>query len=210
MTTYSIPSSIDFQDLEQARRWAEDANRKRPWRSEFWLEFASRILVEVGEGARIVEVGSGPGFLADEIIRTCRPESYTLIDISEAMHFISRERLLEHENQLQFLIRDISKPDWTDGIGLHDAVVSMQAIHEVRHKTRIPSVVALLRSIVRPGGIVLLCDHTPELMPDQKKDLYLTAEEQGRALSDAGFESVRLIKTRESLALHLGITPLFP
>jgi hypothetical protein len=69
--TRDIPSPIDFSDAEQARRWVEDATIKRPWRPDFFRAFANEIRTYSNENATIVELGSGPGLLAEEMLMWC-------------------------------------------------------------------------------------------------------------------------------------------
>ena len=43
--------------------------------------------------ATILEIGSGPGLLAEEILRSCSVRRYVLLDSSTAMHDLAQERL---------------------------------------------------------------------------------------------------------------------
>ena len=65
-TIIDVPSPIDLRLMADARSWAESALARRPVRPEFFDAFAR----EVGrDDARVLELGSGPGFLAEHLLR---------------------------------------------------------------------------------------------------------------------------------------------
>ena len=58
-----IPSPINLQDSLHAIQWANEASVKRPYRQEFFAYYVSQILADFKQDIRILELGSGPGFL---------------------------------------------------------------------------------------------------------------------------------------------------
>src|SRR5437870_5045103 len=93
MTNHDIPSPIDFSNLEEARKWIEDTVLTRPWRPDFFRAFASQIAQHLTALAKIVELGAGPGLLAEEILKCCIIERYILVDFSAPMLDFARHRL---------------------------------------------------------------------------------------------------------------------
>ena len=89
-----LPTPIDFNRMEDALKWIEDTNQKRPWRLDFFRAIASQIKLRSREPANIAELGSGPGFLAEEVMMSCEMERYVLLDFSKAMHDLARQRLM--------------------------------------------------------------------------------------------------------------------
>ena len=87
-----VPSAADFHDPTQARAWAERTQRERPYRQAFLDRITSEVSRLAHGASHILELGSGPGFLADHILRR-GPflESYVLLDFSQAMLDASRE-----------------------------------------------------------------------------------------------------------------------
>ena len=67
--TIDVPSPIDLRLMTDARPWSETALARRPARPEFFDTFARLI---GRDGVRVLELGSGPGFLADHLLRRCR------------------------------------------------------------------------------------------------------------------------------------------
>src|SRR5437870_2297178 len=79
---------------------------------------------------------SGPGFLAEYILSRCPfLETYTLLDFSHPMLNMSQKRLETFGARVSFLQTDFKADGWVHKAGtLYDAIVSIQAVHELRHK----------------------------------------------------------------------------
>lgn len=162
MCPEDVPSPIDFQNEAEAHAWIEQTIQNRPYRSTFFNEFVNEISRLEPRQLKVLELGSGPGMLAEQILRRCLSvRVYTLLDLSEPMLAISRERLAEFNARLRFLRADFRDDDWMAKVGPVDAVLSMQAVHEVRHKVHVPALYEKVRSVLRPGGLTLVCDHLP-------------------------------------------------
>jgi SAM-dependent methyltransferase len=195
-----VPSPIDFRDPVQARAWEADTVARRPWRPEFFAAFASELTSNFADPFSLLELGSGPGHLAQVILPNCRGGNYCALDFSEAMHDLARERLGMVSRSVQFVTRDFCKPDWSKGLGPFDAVVTMQAAHELRHKRHLPKLLSQVIDILTPGGIFLYCDHYSE--GGQNPDLMLNREDQPRALEKAGFCDIRRLLDKGGMALY--------
>jgi len=197
--TIDVPSPIDLRLMSDARPWAEAALGKRPVRPEFFEAFAREVGVD---GARVLELGSGPGFLADHLLRAFPALDYTALDFSPAMHQLAAERLGERAARVQFVERSFREAGWVDGLGPFDAIVTHQAVHEVRHKDHVPALHAQARMLLAAGGRYLVCDHYlggDGLSNDQ---LYMTVAQQREALLAAGFASVEAVLVKGGLVLH--------
>jgi SAM-dependent methyltransferase len=83
---------------------AEEAESKLAYRIEFFDAFAGAILGHRHAIHQVLELGSGPGFLADYILSRCPAiDEYTLLDFSPAMLQLSRERLRSFGNRVGLL-----------------------------------------------------------------------------------------------------------
>jgi trans-aconitate methyltransferase len=67
-SSQDVPSPLEFRDMVDARAWAATAEQ-RPGRNE---------------------LGSGPGFLAERLLRRLPDAHYTALDFSPAMHELAR------------------------------------------------------------------------------------------------------------------------
>ncbi len=205
--TQDVPSSIDFSDIEQARAWVIDAVARRRSRPRFFQAFCAALNAHFDYPIRVVELGSGPGHLAREIVTNCIIESYFSIDFSPVMHALAREHLKHLTSHVQFVVADFREDGWSRNIGEVDALVTMQAAHEVRHKSRLPLLFRQIHDLVRPGGLFLYGDHYLETETKKNIDLHVTQEDQLSFLANAGFNPIDLLHNEEGLALYCAVKP---
>lgn len=200
-----VPIRVDFRDPATARAWIENTRIKRPYRPRFFTAFCAALASR--PKLRILELGSGPGQLAREILAHCDVHTYVALDFSPAMHEIAAEHLGELASRVTFVTRDFREPAWPGDLGTFDAVVTLQAAHETRHKRHLVPLLERARTVVAPGGVLLYADH------------YLTAEtrlpalvpartDQPLALERAGFVDVQLRYEEGNMALWRGTNPV--
>jgi ubiquinone/menaquinone biosynthesis C-methylase UbiE len=120
--------------MSDASEWETAAMEKRPWRTEVFARFAEELLHVEPPASSVLELGSGPGFLANKLLSEFPDLRMTLLDFSEAMHTLARKRLVPMLNRVEFLARSFKESDWTQELNAFDAVVTNQAVHELRHK----------------------------------------------------------------------------
>ena len=198
-----VPSPIDFSQLESARAWADAANVERPWRADVFAHVVEELRSLRKPAMRVLELGSGPGFLAEVVLRELPYCSYTLLDWSPAMHQLARERLGETTN-VRFVEADFKREGWWSDLRTHDAVITIQAVHELRHKRHTVGLHRSVRRLLIPGGLYLVCDHVAGARGQSNTELYMTVGEQSEALARAGFEHVQIILEKGGLVLHRG------
>jgi SAM-dependent methyltransferase len=188
-----VPSPIDLQDMKDAKEWERTA-MLRPFREDFFQAFTTEISQFRKPGISILELGSGPGFLAQYILDRIDGLNFTLLDFSESMHELAKQRLSEIEgSNLYYLLRSFKDIDWTNGINNIDVVITNQAVHELRHKRYASELFVQVHKILRPEGVVLFCDHyfgEDGLGNDQ---LYMSRSEQREALEVAGFNVTEIL-----------------
>jgi len=197
-----VPSPIDLRLMSDAREWEATAMAKRPWRTEFFDRFASEIAASRIPARRILELGSGPGFLADRLLREFPDVAYVALDFSAAMHQLATERLGPLASRVQFVERSLREDNWLQGLGRFEFVVTNQAVHELRHKRYAPALHFEVRQLLKPGGVYLVCDHFAGEGGMRNEQLYMSVEEQQSALRSAGFANVSLPFLKGGLALH--------
>ena len=160
MSVKEVPSDHDFFDPAYVKHWTESISRYRPERKRLFEVFAAEA-ARIKKGAlSVFELGCGPGFLAEALLKSCEIARYTLLDFSPEMLDLSRSRLAKFQDRTVFIQADFKKADWAAGIrAAFDLIVSLQAVHELRHASRIPKLYAQLHSLLLPGGTILICDH---------------------------------------------------
>jgi SAM-dependent methyltransferase len=205
MSNEDVPSPIDFHDLAQAKAWEAQTVKNRPWRPQFFAAFVAALQGHFDREFSVLELGSGPGHLVEQILRHCAIGRYVALDFSEPMHALARTRLVALAGKVEFLQRDFRAPDWNAGLGPFDAVVTMQAAHEVRHRHHVPALLAQARQCLAPGGLLLYCDHYAEAASAKHADLHLRAEEQRAALHQGNLAQVQKLLDLGGMALYSGV-----
>lgn len=199
-----VPIRVDFRDPATARTWIEETRIKKPFRPSFFAAFCAALSSR--HQIRILELGSGPGQLAREILLHCDVGAYVALDWSQAMHDIATEHLGDLARRVTFVVRDFREPTWPANLGVFDAIVTMQAAHETRHKRHVVPLFERARTLLAPGGAMLYCDGY--LHPEAKLPaLVFDRADQPRALERAGFVDVRLLHDEGNQALYCAMNP---
>jgi SAM-dependent methyltransferase len=187
-----VRSPINLKDMNDAREWERTA-MLRLFREDFFEAFTAEISAVYRPGIHIVELGSGPGFLARYILDRIDDINFTLLDFSEAMHELARKRLSEVGSDLRYLVRSFKDNDWMENINDVDVVITNQAVHELRHKRYAPDLFVQVHKLLKPDGVMLFGDHyfgDDGLSNDQ---LYMSRSEQREALEFAGFHATEVL-----------------
>lgn len=197
-----VPSPIDHRTMEGALEFERTANVVRPFRAAFFELFATEIKAHTPQIGQVLELGSGPGFLAEHVLSRLPELSYVALDYSPAMNELARKRLRSKVAQVTIVERSFKEANWFDGLGLFWCVVTNQAVHELRHKRYAPTLHEQVRSLLPADGLYLFCDHFCGDGGQTNSELYMTKAEQRASLVDAGFAQVELIKSEGPLAMH--------
>ena len=191
----------DYFNDDYVDEWAFVANSRRPFRDAFFAAFISEL--KMLEHPGVLDIGSGPGFLAARVLTEGDVASYHLFDFSPRMIELSRERLDAFGDKTVFHKGSFLEDGWWRSLpGPFDAIVSLQAVHEVRESSRIPRLYGELGLLLRPGGTILIADEVNEA--NKQEEHLLTRDEHQAALTNAGFESVRIVYEEGDLAMFGG------
>jgi SAM-dependent methyltransferase len=188
----------DYFNEAYVNEWTGVANSKRPFRAQFFDAFVSELAVI--RKLKVLDVGSGPGFMAERVLTGCDVASYHLFDFSPHMLELSRARLRDFGETAVFHQGSFLDEEWWQSLPApFDAIVSMQAIHEVRDVARIPKLYDELKLLLRVGGIILIADEVND--GDKKDEHLLSLSEHEAALLKAGFEEFRRVYAAGDLVM---------
>ncbi len=199
-------SPIDLKQLGDARIWAAEVMKKRPYRTDFFKAFESQLVKHYA--ASVLELGSGPGFLAAHIVTAIPNIEYTAYDFSEAMHLLAKERLDLNAGKVKFVTGSFKEQNWEVGLGKYNAIVTMQAAHEVRNKAKVLDLFKSAKNLLSEGGIFLYCDHFYGETGMQNNNLYMSTLEQEKCLVQAGFFEINKLLSIGTLNLWFSQKPL--
>jgi SAM-dependent methyltransferase len=196
-----VPSPVDLCDPKDALEWERSA-QDRPGRAEIFQAIGRELGALGRRDVSVLELGSGPGFLADYLLDALPAVRLILLDFSAAMHDLARARLGRRAGRVTQVERSFNEPGWSQSLGRFDAVITNQAVHELRHKRHATQLHTVVRDVLKPGAPYLVSDHffgDGGLRNDQ---LYMTVAEHRDALLRAGFSNVEQVTTAGSLVLH--------
>jgi predicted methyltransferase len=87
----------------------------------------------------------------------------------------------------QFIERDLKQKNWSADLGKFDAIITLQAVHELRHKRYAAELHRQVRPLLKENGVYLFCDHYYGADANKNNQLYMSLAEQHQSLEDAGF-----------------------
>jgi ubiquinone/menaquinone biosynthesis C-methylase UbiE len=205
-----VPSPIDLRDPGDAATWAAEADAKRPWRAELRRAIAELVREAAPPPRHVLELGAGPGLLAEAVLQACPVERYVALDFSPPMLAMCRRRVGGNP-AVQLVQADFTRPAWADAVAApFDAVIAMQAVHEIRHKRHVPRLYGQVLGVLRPGGLLAVCDHAPFDDSAKWTALYATVDEQHAALAAAGFTERTTRRAERGMYVVSGRRPLAP
>jgi len=116
------------------------------------------ILRPVVDGARVLDLGCGTGWLLDN----CSPTAYTGVDNSPAM----LAELTRKHPRAAVVKAEVGQPGWTEAIPQcwFDAITATWALQYLFPEGSAPSLRSLLvtcRSMIRPGGVIAMHGYLP-------------------------------------------------
>lgn len=200
-TIQDVPSPIDLKDIHDAEEWARTA-QQRPGREDVFNEFARQLKSLNKSPLHILELGSGPGYLALHLLENIKGLHLSLLDFSDAMHDLAKQRLQPYSEHCEYITRDFKLPRWHQGLQTYDAVITNQAVHELRHKRHASKLHSQVKPLLADDGVYLVCDHFYGEGGLKHDQLYMSIEEQARALQQGGYDNIELALKTGSLALH--------
>lgn len=183
-----VPSSVDLRSLDDAKLWEEEANIKRPWRYAFFQYYS--YIIQQYNCINILEIGSGPGFLAEYLLSQNQSIKYTALDFSIAMHQCAKSRIATTDIlRINFVHADFKQMSWFVILEdqKFDLVIIHQALHELRHKKYAAIFHQQVKKLLAYQGIYLICDHIFAEDAMQNNQLYMSKDEHVQALKDAQF-----------------------
>lgn len=195
-----VPSPIDLRSCADALAW-EAAASERPGRAQMLKAFVTEL--QKTKPSAILELGSGPGFLAENILNALPEVSYTAVDFSAVMHDLARRRLGARAHHVTWIQSDFRSASWSSDLAKFNAIVTLQAVHELRHKSRATELHAGVRTLLAHDGSYLMCDHWCGDGGMTNSELYMSLDEHEVALASAGFGDVALVMLAGTLAFFI-------
>jgi len=189
-----IEAIHDFHDAEYAQEWS-DRFEPTPARQRLFDMMTDVLSEDLDSDICIVELGTGPGYLASHILAKLTQVEYECVDFSAHMLSIAEERLSSFIGPVHFTQADLTAGDWTDALSLKPtAVVTTWALHDLLSKESIARVYDMVYRVIPSGGIFLNGDF---IKPEESTVAY----EAGRIKPSTHLELLRQSGFREATCL---------
>lgn len=133
-----------------------------------WI--CTRISAAAASSPRVVELACGAGFLAEILKRQLPGLRYCGLDLSPRLLEFARRRLetvpgeQENGSAMKYYCVNLVNDDWTAQLvdigweGKVDAVVSIQALHDLGELPQQKQVLEQARGLLRDGGLLAYAD----------------------------------------------------
>lgn len=193
-----IEALHEFHNERFSEEWANKFT-PTPQRLSLFNTIAKNITNEKKEAISILELGIGPGYLADHLLKELVKVDYVGLDFSESMLRIAARRTINTKNKISFIQADLINENWPDKLKKSpDIVVSTWTLHDLFNKDNIFNVYKSVIELLPKGGLLLNGDF---IKPEESNHEYeggrIRPSEHIKLLQLAGFSSVKCLKEFE-------------
>jgi SAM-dependent methyltransferase len=155
LTTDFVGADHEFHSIEFALGWTERF-APTPERMGLFELVYSQLKDAVPADGNIIELGIGPGYLANYLLERMPHISYCGIDFSAPMLEIARERLQQHGSRISYTQTDLVKEAWEQSTpNPTHAIVSTWALHDLGSPENINTVYEHSYLALGVNGILL-------------------------------------------------------
>ncbi|MGI9479550.1 MAG: class I SAM-dependent methyltransferase [Hyphomicrobiaceae bacterium] len=149
-----VGAQHEFHDAEFVRGWA---SRFVP--TEPRLQLFDMILAEVEKlgipDAHVVELGTGPGYMARHILERNKSISFEALDFSDVFMDVARETIGDLTDRVTFTNADLMQQDWPKKLSRQpDAIISTWALHDLGGQQPVADVYARAYETLPAGGLL--------------------------------------------------------
>ena len=149
-------SEHEWGSKEYDQGWVSKDSQRAAEREAQFNEAISWLSVFVDGRSRVMDLGCGPGTLAEKLLAAFPEMSVICSDGSDEMLKLARQRLDSFAARASFVQSDFSADQWIAELPRElDAVVSARAIHNLRKLKLIGPVYRQAFELLRPGGVLL-------------------------------------------------------
>ena len=149
-------SEHEWGSEQYDQEWVNKDSRRAAERDAQFNAALSWLSVFVSGQSRLMDLGCGPGTLAEKLL-TAFPEMHVICsDGSDEMLKLARQRLDSYGNRVSYAQADFGADNWTASLPRQlDGVVSARAIHNLRKLKLIGPVYGQIHELLRPGGVFM-------------------------------------------------------
>lgn len=159
----------EFHDPDYAQDWA-DRFVPTPARLHLFEMIHAQLLAHIPADGHVVELGIGPGYLAEFLLQRMPYITYCGVDFSKPMLEIAGQRLGEFADRISFMQKDLVDDDWDSDVARPThAIVSTWALHDLGNPDNVFTVYRRSFQALGDKGVLLNGDF---IKPDQAVQEY--------------------------------------
>ncbi|MCQ3972489.1 MAG: hypothetical protein DPW09_03465 [Anaerolineae bacterium] len=186
---------LTFRDLrtqEDVAEWTAGLLTRYPERGEVMKHIVAQLKALPFPAPQVVELGPGPGLLAEVLLRELPEMSYVGFDSSELLLTFARTKLAPFSRRANLIQVDLNADDWLNYLpGEIHAVISLQSLHDLGNESNVNRVYGLARRLLVPGGLLLNADFVvPPGQDDPEQPGRRSIPRHLKLLQVQGFERV--------------------
>ncbi len=189
-----VGAEHEFHDTQFVRGWA-DRFMPSPERIQLFNTIIDSLANRSNASAHIVELGIGPAYLAEQLLKKLPNVTYEGVDFSKPMLDIAAERLAAYPSRVTFTQADLMGEDWGTKVTRPvEAIVSTWALHDLGGEGNTKKVYRDCRNLLSPGGVFLNGDFVkPEDTPHEYEPGRFLVSRHLDILQEVGFNDVQCL-----------------
>ena len=150
-----IEAIHQFHEVGFSKDWAEKFTPTLE-RVELFETILRRISELIAPSFHILELGIGPGYLAEFLLSKLPEASYEGLDFSEPMLQIAKKRLKKYHQKVHYTQADLTSNVWNRKLKQQpNIIVSTWALHDLLQESNIFSVYQMVNRILPANGLFL-------------------------------------------------------
>jgi SAM-dependent methyltransferase len=187
-----------FHDRDYAEGWSQRFT-PTPERLKLFDTIIDRLAEAVLPSRHVVELGVGPGYLAERLLARFPDITYEGVDFSEPMLELARRRLSAHAERVKLTQADLLGTDWTLKLSRPvGACVSTWALHDLGGEAQTAKIYGDCRSVLPSGGLLIDGDFVkPERTAREFEPGRFPVARHLELLTEAGFRNPRVLVVLE-------------
>jgi SAM-dependent methyltransferase len=150
-----VGAEHEFHDPEFVRGWADRFVPTQP-RLQLFDMILGQIEQVCRPDAHVLELGTGPGYMARHILERNSHVTYEALDFSDAFIDIARQTIGDLTSRVVFTNADLMTQDWPEKLSRRpDAIISTWALHDLGGQEPVANVYARCHEILPVGGLLV-------------------------------------------------------
>lgn len=193
-----IQALHEFHNEDFSKGWASKFV-PTPERLDLFETMLKHITVENKMAVHVLELGTGPGFLAEFILERLSGITYEGLDFARPMLDIAAKKLEKYSDRIQFVQADLIHENWTEKLNkTPDVVVTTWALHDLFSKKNIFNVYKTVSELLPDGGLFLNGDFIkPEASTYEYEGGRIKPSEHLTLFKQAKFNTMECLKEFE-------------